>query len=279
MITPPFSFFGVYGWTVIVKQISISFLLYSYLVPAVIAVAFGIFIAIKTKQVSGFYLFLICISFALYCLFDLVAWAPNPDIVMFSWSVLDVLSVSFFILSYWFLYSFVKEHDLPLWQKVLTSLAIVPTFFITALSINMFIFNEVQFTAVENQSVTNYNSILYTFFILVIVAFTIFQYYYATDRSLKNKIALAGAGTTIFLCVYCAVLIITNLVFLFNIPGLASSDYIYTIDSYSVFGMPILLGFLSYLIAKYQAFDIKLIRSIVYMVILMILLFIGLFFT
>jgi len=278
MITPPLSFLNPYGWTVVVNQVSISFLLYSYLVPAIIAIAFGIFIVIKTKQVSGFYLFLICISFALYSLFDLISWGPNADIVMFFWSILDIFSTAFFVLSYWFLYSFIKEQDLPMWQKILSSLAFIPTLAIIAMSINMNTYYEASFFALENQSVTNYNSILYVFFILLIAVFTIFQYYRAVDRPTKNKIALAGAGTAIFLCVYCAILVITNLVFLFNITGLAESQYIYTFDSYSIFGMPIFLGFLGYLIAKYQAFDVRLIKSIVYMVMLMVLLFVGLFF-
>ncbi|MDD5152995.1 MAG: hypothetical protein PHS95_03365, partial [Candidatus Pacebacteria bacterium] len=71
---------------------------------------------------------------------------------------------------------------------------------------------------------------------------------------------------------------IVNFVIAINLWNLASTSYIYNLSPYAVLGMPILLAFLGYLIAKYQAFDIRLIKSIVLIVTLMILLFVGLFF-
>ncbi|MDD5152993.1 MAG: hypothetical protein PHS95_03355 [Candidatus Pacebacteria bacterium] len=277
----PFSFLGVYGWGVLIKQISISFLVYSYIIPAVIAIVFGTSLFIRTKNISSFYLFLICLTFSIYSIFDLLAWTPTPafGIQIFSWSILDVFCTCFFVLSYWFLYAFVKGHDLPFWQKIVTATALVPTLIITALSVNMNSYAVPTISALENFSVTKYFSWVQVVFIAIIVIFTFVEYNKTNDSIAKHKIALAGAGVFIFLFIFNAILQITNFVISINFLGLGSTQQIYSIDSYSIFGMPILLGFLGYLIAKYQAFDVKLMKSSTISLVIMVLLFVGLFFT
>ena len=260
-----------------VQQISIPFLLYTHLVPIVVAIAFGAFLLFKTKKLSAFYLLLVCVSFSMYALFDLMAWTPNDKVIMFSWSIFDIFSTGFFILSYWFLYEFVKERDLPMWQKVLTSCALIPTLVITAMNINMDTLLQTTIIPNENQLVTNYNSILEILFIILIVAFTVAQYRKAIDVVNKNKIVLAGVGVVVFLFIFFFVFAVTNFIISINLWNLASTSYVYNISPYAILGMPVLLAFLGYLIAKYQAFDMKLIKSVVYMVALMIILFIGLF--
>ena len=248
-------------------------------VPAVLAIAFGTFLYLKTRKLSSLYLLLLCYSFAIYAILDLATWFPNGAIEMGAWSLLDIFSVVFFILSYWFLYSFVKERDLPLWQKVLTGGTLLPTLGLTVLNININIFSGPQVTGLENQSVTLYYTILYFLFILLVIIFSAREYLKTEDSISKKKIALAGTGVTIFLFVYFIILILVGFIIAINLWGLAANAYVYSVDLYSLFGMPILLGFLGYLIAKYQAFDMRLIKSIVYMLALMVILFIGLFFT
>ena len=268
-----------YFLAVVVNQIKISFLVSSMAIPAVLAIAFGTFLYLKTKKLSSFYLFLLCLSFSIYAILDLGTWFPNAPIVMATWSILDIFSISFFILSYWFLYVFIKDHDIPFWQKVLTSAIIAPALVIIARGINLNTFSAPAVTGLENQSITNYNSVIFLLFILLIVVFSVREYIRTTDSINKKKIALAGVGVTIFLFIFFIILVGENIIVATNLWGLASNAYVYQIDLYTLFGMPILLAFIGYLIAKYQAFDIKLIKSVVYMVILMILLFIGLFFT
>ena len=263
---------------VVVNQISVSFLVYSLTIPALIAPAFGVFLYLKTKKLSSFYLLLLCIVFSTYAILDLGSWFPNPAISLGTWSVLDIFSTSFFILSFWFLYTFVKERDLPMWLKVLTASALVPTLVITASSINLNLFFGPSVSGLENQSVTNYNSILDFFFIFVVMVFSAVEYFKAKDPLSKKKMALSGIGIVVFLFVFCIVLTISNFIIAINFLGLGANAYVYTIDLYSLFGMPIFLTFLGYLIAKYQVFDIKLIKSVAYMVALMVLLFVGLFF-
>ena len=259
-------------------MISIYFLAYADIGAAVLAIAFGTFLFIKAKRLSSFYLFLLCTIFAIYSFGDFATWILSEDLGMSVWSVLDVLSVSFFILSFWFLYTFVKERDLPMWLKVLTASALIPTLVVTALSINLNTWVVPSGMAIDNAVVANYHSCLYGFFILLTIIFTIIEYRKALDTVNKKKIALAGIGVATFLFAYFFVYAIVNFVIAINLWNLALTGYAYIISPYALFGMPILLAFLGYLIAKYQAFDVRLIKSIAYMIVLMVLLFIGLFF-
>ncbi|MDD5152994.1 MAG: hypothetical protein PHS95_03360 [Candidatus Pacebacteria bacterium] len=171
-----------------------------------------------------------------------------------------------------------KEHDLPLWQKVLTACALVPSLLITAMSINMDTYYGPSGIALINQTVLNGNSLLEVVIIVGIIVFSIFEYLKALDDASRKKIALAGTGVTIFLSIFFFMWTTANFLISINFQNLASTGYLYNITTYSFLGMPILLGFLGYLIAKYQAFDMKLIKSIVYIIALMALLFVGLFF-
>ncbi|MDD5153011.1 MAG: hypothetical protein PHS95_03455 [Candidatus Pacebacteria bacterium] len=267
-----------YFWVIVINQISISFLIYSLGVPAILAFVFGTFLYLKTKKLSSFYLLLLCYIFAFYAILDLLTWFPNGVVEMWSWSLLDVFSVIFFILSYWFLYSFVKGYDLPFWQKVLTACTLLPTLALTVSSANINAFSAPQVTGLENQIIVPYYAILYSLFILLIIIFSVKEYLKAEDVVSKKKIALAGTGVAVFLFIYLVILVVVGFVISINLFGLASNAYVYKIDLYSLLGMPILLAFLGYLIAKYQAFDVKLIKSIAYMVLLAVILFIGLFF-
>ncbi|MDD5152992.1 MAG: hypothetical protein PHS95_03350 [Candidatus Pacebacteria bacterium] len=278
MNPPPLSFFTTYGWDVASTQVSYYFLSYSYIGATVLAIAFGTFLFAKTRKLPSFYLFLLCLFFAIFSLLDFITWFPNSVWVMSTWSIVDLFAIAFFVLSYWFLYSFIKDHDLPMWQKILTGSALIPTLLITVMSVNIDAFYIPTGIALDNANVTNYHSLLELLFILLVIVFTVVEYKKALDPVNKKKIALAGVGVLAFLFTFFFAYAIIGLVIATNLWGLAATSYIYNVAPYAIMGMPILLAFLGYLIAKYQAFDVRLIKSIVYMVALMIILFVGLFF-
>ncbi|MDD5152991.1 MAG: hypothetical protein PHS95_03345 [Candidatus Pacebacteria bacterium] len=208
----------------------------------------------------------------------MATWIFKPEIIIFTWGIDDIFSTSFFVFSYWFLYSFAKDRDLPLWQKAISACALIPAVFIIGSSVNMDTFYAPSGIAFINQAVLNYNSLLELFFVIVIIIFSIWEYFKAENPVNKKKIALAGSGVAIFLFIFFVAWGVTNFLTYINFQGLADTGYLYNVTLYSFLGMPILLTFLGYLIAKYQAFDLRLIKSIVLIAVLAVLLFIGLFF-
>lgn len=268
---------NTYQILTIEAQISTKLLLFSHIPTALLAIAFGVFIYAKTKKLSALYLMLLCINFAIWLYLDLVTWTSGSESIMFAWSVLDIINVVSYFLTFWFLYSFVKDRDLPLWAKAATTLFLIPTAIIMLKSINMDSFYMPTAISLENEQVVYYNSYVRGFFLLLIAWFTVNEYRKATDAPSRKKTALAGLGAALFLAFFLITELITAFFLATNLWGWGESTYAYNFQVYGLFGVPIFLGFLGYLVAKYQAFDIKLIKSVGLVVLLMILLFFTIF--
>jgi signal transduction histidine kinase len=238
----------------LVNQISIGLLLYSHLPTATFALLFGGFLIYRNKSIQSISLFIICLAFVVWCLLDLGSWFAflGARTMMFTWSITDLFTLIIFSFSYYFLYSFIENRDLPLWQKVTGFALILPTLFWTFFGRNLLAFDGVTCQAIENDFVTNYPLYLQVFFLILSVGFSIYKYLKTKEKALKKKIALAGTGISIFLMFFFFSLFLADLLINKNIWQNA-----YNVEIYGLFGMPILLMFLGYLIIRYKAFDIK----------------------
>jgi signal transduction histidine kinase len=245
-----------YCYDILVESISTGLLLYSHVPTALVALLFGGFLFYKTKKLSSFYLFLLCLSFAVWCFLDLGTWFVflGSEVTMFTWSIIDIFSILFFVFSYFFLYTFVKDTDVPRWQKVFGIGLLIPTLFWTITSQNLSEFYFPYCEAVENPFIANYAVYLQSLVLAAVVFFTAREYKREVDRERKHRIALAGFGITLFLFVFLFATFMTNLQLALGIwPDFNS----YNISIYGLFGMPVLLIYLGYLIVRYQAFDFK----------------------
>jgi signal transduction histidine kinase len=243
-----------YCYEYLVSQISLGLLVYSHIPTAIIALVFGAFLFFKTRKLSSGYLFLLCVTFALWCFFDIAAWFAflGSHVTMFTWSVLDVLSTLFFFLSYCFLYTFVKDRDLPIWQKIVSIGLITPVAIWSLLSRNISSFDLNICEAVENELVSSRTSYIQLIFLLSIIGFIFYEYVRSKNKSEKSKVVLAGVGVTLFLFTFFFAAFLADVFINFNIW-----QYAYNVEIYGLFGMPVMLIYLGYLIVRYKAFDLK----------------------
>lgn len=255
-------------------QISYALLALAHIPTMVISLSFAIWLYWHTKKLSSFYLLLITIAFSLWTYFDYCAWTSGPRSIMFSWSVLDLFATFFTILTYWFFYSFIKEQDVPTWQKLVSACFIIPPVVYELSSFNMTEFLNTQSLALENQYTRYYVPGIGVVFLCAVIALAVIEYRKTTDTIAKQKILWSTLATGLFLSIFLLPILLSNLVLFLNI-GLA--QYAYNFIVYSLFSMPFLTGILAYLIVKYQAFNIKVIKSIVYILICMAILFVNIF--
>jgi signal transduction histidine kinase len=236
---------------------SVSLLLYAHIPAALLALFFGIFILHKTKNKTGVTFFVVCASFAIWCFLDLCTWfAFNSAVTMFTWSFFGLFELIMFFFSYYFLYTFVAGHDLPIWQKVTGLLLLLPTAIWIFMGSILTLYNSNDCTAVENDLITRYPYFVEAFLIIAVLLFILIQYKRAKDSVLKKKILFTGSGVAIFLILFFS----SN----FLVYLLASSDasaYVYNYEIYGLFGMPILLAFLVYTVVRFKAFNIKLLGA------------------
>ncbi len=247
-----------YCYDYLIDQIPVALLLYSHIPTAVVALLFGGFVLTKVRNLSSVSLFVVCFSFAVWCLFDLASWFAflGSANTMFMWSLLDMISLLMFLFSYYFIYTFISEKDLPIWQKVIGIVMFLPTAFWTFMGSNLLSYDSNYCSAVENTLITNYLFVAQAIIICLTVIFLITTYVKANSIKLKRKIFLLGMGVLSFMIFFFSSVLLVSLY-----AESESAAYVYNFEIYGLFGMPLLLGFLAFLVVRYRAFDIKLIGA------------------
>ena len=236
------------------SQIQVGLLLYSHIPTALVSLLFGGYLLFKSKSLPIITLFIVSLFFALWCFMDLFSWfAFNAKLTMFTWSLSDLFSIIFFLFSYYFLYSFTTKNDLPIWQKIIGIIIVIPTAFWTFFGDNLTAFDGNICEALENESITSYLFYIEGAIFLAVIIFTVFQYIKTKNKGFKKENLFAGIGVAIFLGFFLSATIIASI--MTNYESL--SQYAYNYEIYGLFGMPILLIYLGFLIVKFKEFNIK----------------------
>ena len=243
-----------YCYDYLINQIPVSLLLYSHIPTSLFAIIFGTYVLLKSRNLPAFLFFNICLLFTLWAVFDLSAWFSfqGSANTMFVWSLLDFLAVLMFFSTYYFLYTFSTGKDLPVWQKILCVGILLPTAVVAFLGFNIPTYDLNSCTALENNTYTIFTYIAEGLFILMSVAFVILKYRKDTGVHQRRRTILAGTGVLIFLLFFFSASFLVSL--------FASSDassYVYNYLIYGLFGMPIFLVYLGYLIVRYHVFNLK----------------------
>ena len=180
---------------------------------------------------------------------------------------MDLFSLIFFFFSYYFLSAFVLKKDLPLWQKAAGVALILPTAIWTFFGSNLLAFDATTCEAWENEAVTGYLFYIEGVFLAAVVALTGWEFAKSKDRKHRKEILLAGTGVSLFLGIFLAATILASI--LVNYESTAA--YAYNFEIYGLFGMPVLLVYLGYLIVRYRAFDLRVFGTQALMIALIVL--------
>ncbi len=243
-----------YCYDYLINQIPVGLLLYSHIPTAVAALLFGGYVLFKVRKLTSFTLFAVCVAFAAWCVFDLGSWFAflGSSEMMFMWSLLDLVALIFFAFSYYFLYTFVTGRDLPIWQKIVGVVLLLPTAITTLLGMNLTAFESNICEAIEHTQITIYPYFVEGIILLGALVFSVKEYLLAKEPKHKREILLASAGVILFLGFF--FLATLGVAFLVNYD---IGEYAYNFEIYGLFGMPVLLIYLGYLIVRYKAFDLK----------------------
>ena len=243
-----------YCYTYLVNQISVGLLLYSHIPGAIAALLFGGFLLIRARKLPNVTLFLVCLCFAIWCFLDLGSWFAflGSGSMMFTWSLADLFAPLFFFFSYYFLYTFLAGRDLPAWQKLTGIALILPIAFWIFLGEKLTIYNANLCEALENLSYNGYQFFVEGCFLLAVVVLAVVLYWRAPDTLQKRKIILTATGVFIFLEFFLSTTLGVN-----YLVSDTAVQYAYNFEIYGLFGMPVLLFYLGYLIVRYKAFDLK----------------------
>lgn len=232
-------------------------LYYSHIPTAIVTLLLGLFIFLKNrKDLSSRLFFLVTVLFALWSAFDLILWSsPDSRKTMFFWSIINFLENMVSCLTVYFVYVFIEKRDLAMRYKAAFALLFVPFLVLLPTHFNITGFNA---TLCEAQQgiLINYFYFLEVVFFLTLLGYGIWKIFKTRD-SARVQVAYLVLGSVLFLLSFSGANIAGSIASVIN-PDDPDN---WKILQYGLFGMPVFLGFLTYLIVKYQAFNLKLIGA------------------
>jgi signal transduction histidine kinase len=223
---------------------------YSHIPAIIISLLFGFFVFFKSKSdVSARILLLISIIFSLWIMCDMVSWiSPDSRMVMLFWAAMNILEPLLYLLLLYFVYAFVEKGKTFFSKdKVAGFLFIIPIAILLPTTYNLVRFDIPSCEAVQGD-LMKYIYFIEVLFSLWIVIYLIKSYRKA-EGVFKKQLIYFSLGVVLFLVAFSWA----------NIFGYLTTDWV--VSQYGVFGMPVFIGFLAYIIVRYNAFNIRLIGA------------------
>ena len=230
-----------------------NFIYYSHLFPSITALVIALLVFWQNPRgrVNQALLFLAS-TFTLWSLIDLVLWASErSDLIMFFWSILIHFDLLIYASAFYFIYAFVKDQWPKWWHDLLLLILFVPLvlFAHTPLNLTAFDFTNCWREALEGPLWQYYVYNAELLIVVAIIFFGILEWHRAKVTTKRSEIIFATVGIIAFL-----------LSFSFgNITGSLETDW--ELGQYGLFGMPVFVAFLTFLIVRYQSFNVKLIAT------------------
>lgn len=222
---------------------------YSHLPAMLTALWVGIFVLIRSEfSLAGKKLFAMTLTFSLWTLTNLFAWASNNILwIIFLWTFFSVLYVLIYYFSLEFIYAFIHQKGLLFKQKITALILMLPILYFASTTFNIsgFDASNCEATFPLSKVFDRYYYFLGLFFFFWII-WTVFWGWKKAEERMKKQILILGASVGFFLLAF------------FVTGYLASYLGDWYLEQYGLFGMVFFLGALAYLMVKFSAFNVKL---------------------
>lgn len=225
---------------------------YSHLGPLLASLLLGGFVLFNNRRnLASWVLFFVTLMFAVWAYFDLILWAsPSPEDVIFFWSSIIPIELLIYAGSLYLVFLFANGgKDISLRRKLGIGAFFIPIilllhtpYTVTGLS------PDCDEGAIEG-IVIQYMYIVEIGFILMAAIAATRGYFKLKSAEERHQLVIIATGVILFLLAFTAG----------NITLVFALDPVY--EQYKLFGMPILLGFLSYSIIRFKTFNVKLITA------------------
>ncbi len=232
---------------------------YSHIVPMLFALFLAIFALFRTKASTlAVVFFLFTLSFSLWLLGDMLTWvSQNYHIIYFTWSWLDFLDITFFVLGAFF-FALVARGKIALWEKIVLAALMVPPLVITATGHSVLEFNQPICEASENSWLATYKFAAEA----VAVALMLWSFFLGWRKSDKGK---RIQFSVIFLALILFFSVFSGTAYISSITT------IYEITLYGLFVLPLFLIILTFAITDLHLFQFRFVGTqvLAYVLILM----------
>lgn len=235
-----------------------SLLYYSHIPALLVSLILGFFVFFHNrKSLVAKILLLLNLSFAAWVFSNLILWVSvDSRQIMLFWSLMPILFTAISFLSFYFLYSFVNERDLSKFWKIVWFLVSLPIIVLTPTNFNLLGFKLTYCQADEYIHFVSYflSLGLLSFLVIPIISGSAFS---KKGQSLQKKkqIFYATLGIELFLMSF----FLSSFLASYLVEYGVLSDF--GLEMYGLFGMIIFMAFLTFLIVRFRAFNIRLLGA------------------
>lgn len=228
-----------------------ALLLYSHIPTVLVSMMLAFFVYFNNKKsLPARLLFSLSGAFLVWSALDLVVWnSIDSREVIFAWSFLGTFYSLLFVLALHLFYSIFDEKNIYWRRKVFLAILFLPIVILSSSRFNLSSFNVASCEATEVSLYTNYYLSFGLFVFLWILLEAILQYRRSAAREEKRRVLFFTLGIGFFLLSFSVSSYWARLVDNFKW------------EQYGLFGMPVFVGLLSYLIVRYRVFNVKLLGA------------------
>jgi len=224
-------------------------LYYSHIPTALVALLLGIFVYLRSRTLASGALLAMSTFFALWSFVDIVLWTSvNGSVIMFYWPMLYFLQGMILLSAIFFSYTFLEKKEPPFWSEVFGGLLISPLIIFLSTDYLVTGFDVQNCEAIQGR-LTQYSSVVQIIVLLWIIIYFFMKYWRTVDLLERGRQRALFFGIFFFLIAFSWG----------NLFGSLTLQW--GTEQYGLFGMPVFIGFLAYLIVKFQAFNIKLLGA------------------
>jgi len=246
-------------------SIAPTLLYYSYIPIVFLSLFFSLFLFVKNRSIQTGSLLAIAISFSLWIINELVQWiAVDAWLVHFGWQMSALLQVSLVFSIIYFVYAFLHDKAPSFSIKLTGFLALLPILALLPSTFNMDYFD-----LVECQS---YNGVLWLYIYGLQVALALFAVFLCV-RKYRQSTLPEGKKQTLYLTI--GTLVLLGIFVATNILG--DTTLVYEFNLIGPLGMALFIAFMSYMIVRFKAFNVKLFSAQILVGTLLFLIFAILF--
>lgn len=234
-------------------------LYYSHISSAIIVLLLGLFVYFKNRKgIESRLLLVLAVFFSLWSISDIILWiSVDVRLISFFWSLINAFEMLVSLTTLYFAYVFLEKKDVPLAYKFGGAMLILPYLFLIPTAYTIQGFDLALCEAVEGPALS------YFYFFEVLISAWLLAYLgkkiVSSASENRKKVVYFSLGVLFFLLSFSG----ANIV--------ASYTERWNILHYGLFGVPVFVGFLAYLIVRYRAFNVKLIGAQVLVLALIIL--------
>lgn len=202
-------------------------------------------------------LFIISLLFSLWVTTNIITWTNiHSDVILFAWSFFGLISSLISIYCIYFIYVFLEKKDVSNKIKLIFITLVAPILFLSPTSFNLSGFNLTNCDAFEFEwsPFVIYFTLLGALAMVWIIVLLIKKYRVVVS-DFKKQIIFIGIGIELFLFSFFTMVFLAA--YLTKIGLLPDSG----IELYGLFGMVIFMIYISILMVRFHAFNVKLIAT------------------